>query len=323
MWAVVALLGFVVTTWVVGVSWFAWLAAFHDGLAVVLIEAWIVAGYAVAVREWILAAAAGALIAAQLVIIIPRLFSARLPEWIAQAPRLVVVGANVFVGNRHPEVTASGLLATDADVIVITEYNDAFMRGFASVGGTVAYPQRIDEPSDRPDYATSIAARVPLSKGPDVVRTSTLSLVWGVVRCGGRDVSIVGVHLVALTGRNGFGAWRNELRELERLFSEIPKPFVVVGDFNATQFRPAFARLVRANGMRLAHDTLGRGLTGSLKLAGRGALSRVPALGRVDHALFSGDVFPVRVENRPAAGSDHRPFRVTFAVRPDSESDAR
>ena len=316
MWAVVAFLSVVVTAWLVGISWFAWLAAFHDGLPVVLAGAWIAMVYGAVTRQWFLAAGGGVLVLFHLAITVPRMFSATVPDWVAGAPRITVAAANVFVGNRTPDASAAGLVATHADVLVVSERNDAFMHSLVALDDAGDYAHHLDEVSDTPDYATSIAARIALLDGSEVVYTDSMAIVRAVVACGDQRLQILGVHLRALTTPNGFGAWRTELIELERFLQSVRDPHVVVGDFNATQFLPAFARFLRVVRLRSAHDAVGKGLTGSLKPGAHGWLGRFPALGRVDHALCSIEVFPVRVENRNAAGSDHRPFVVTLAVNP-------
>ena len=321
MWAVVAFLSVVVATWLAGISWFAWLAAFHDGLPVVLVGAWIALVYGAVTRQWLLAAGGGVLVLFHLAITVPRMFSATVPDWVAGAPRITLAAANVFVGNRTPDASAAGLVATNADVLVVSERNDAFMHSLAARDDAGDYAHHLDEVSDTPDYATSIAARISLLDGSEVVYTGSMAIVRAVVACGDQRLQILGVHLRALTTPNGFGVWRTELNELEVFLQGVRHPYVVVGDFNATQFLPAFARFLRVVRLRPAHDAVGKGLTGSLKPAAHGLLGRFPALGRVDHALCSTAVFPVRVENRHAAGSDHRPFVVTLAVNPAAVMD--
>lgn len=321
MWAVVAFLSVVVATWLAGISWFAWLAAFHDGLPIVLAGAWIVLGYGAVTRQWLLAASGGVLVLFHLAITVPRMFSVTPPDWVAGAPRITVAAANVFIGNRTPDASAAGLVATKADVLVVSERNDAFMHSLAALDDAGDYAHHLDEVSDTPDYATSIAARISLLDGSEVVYTGSMAIVRAVVACGDQRLQILGVHLRALTTPNGFGTWRTELNELEVFLQGVRHPYVVVGDFNATQFLPAFARFLGVVRLRPAHDAVGKGLTGSLKPAAHGLLGRFPALGRVDHALCSPAVFPVRVENRRAAGSDHRPFVVTLAVNPAAVMD--
>jgi endonuclease/exonuclease/phosphatase (EEP) superfamily protein YafD len=97
----------------------------------------------------------------------------------------------------------------------------------------------------------------------------------------------------------------------------VDGPFVIAGDFNSTRFRPEFKRLLDA-GLIDAHDTLGRGLSTSFQLAATGALAAAGGIVRLDHALLSDGVWPVSSRDLDAGGSDHVPFVVTLAVRPNT-----
>jgi endonuclease/exonuclease/phosphatase (EEP) superfamily protein YafD len=314
MWAVIAILCVVVATWAAGVSRFAFLAMVHDSLPVVLVGAWVATGYGVATERWVLTASAGVLLGVHGMVVAPRVSARRSPEWVDTAPRVRVAMANVFVGNRTPARAATMLVGTGAEVLVVAERNDGFMRGFAAIGGRTAYPFVIDEDYGRPEYLIAALARVPFEPGARVVHAGSIPIVQGAVRCGDAALTVLAVHLAAVTTRGGFRAWRSEIADLSAYLEGVTPPYVVVGDFNASRFRPEFARLLRRAVLVDAHSAVGQGLTRSLKLAARGALAQVPAFTRVDHALLSPGVYAIEIENLPTAGSDHHPFVVTLAV---------
>ena len=315
MWAVAVGLVVVVVTWRAGVSRFAFLAMVHDSLPVTLVWVWVVAVYAVATQHWLLFGVTVPLMVVHLVVIVSRLAASPTPEWVTAAPYIKVVVANVFIGNRTPEHSAVMLLETEADLLVVAERNEDFMREFGVAGGTQAYPFRVDGPSSEPDYATAIASRARLLDGSTVVYSGSIRIVRAVMQCGSAELSVVAVHLRAVTEPGGFHAWRTEMKELASYLRTVAPPFVVVGDFNASQFRPALARLLRDAGLVDAHHTAGKGLTRSLKPAAHGALAWFPAFTRVDHALLSPGVHAMDVVNLPSAGSDHYPFLATLAVQ--------
>ncbi|MEP6623068.1 MAG: endonuclease/exonuclease/phosphatase family protein, partial [Acidimicrobiia bacterium] len=172
-------------------------------------------------------------------------------------------------------------------------------------------------------YAMTIASRAPLLPSSAVERPETLTAIRAVVQCGSRPVTVLGVHLSALLGPGGFRMWRKEIHELGELIATLAPPFVVVGDFNSSRFRPEFARFVRRAGLTDVHGGVGKGLSRSLKLSDRGFLASVPAFTRVDHALLSPGVHALDVENLAPAGSDHHPFVATLAVHPDATRDLR
>lgn len=318
-WGVVALLGLGAMTWIGSVSRFAGIALVHDMLPVLLCLAWLVLPYGLVTQQWLLAAMAALLVGFHLKLVLPRVFADPAPAWVPSAAQLTVAVANVYVGNKTPDAFAALLVGAGSDLLVVTERNDEFMLGFGRAGGGVAYPHSVDEPSGRPDYEIAIASRLELLPGSRVLRAGTLRIVRAVVPCGGSELSIVGVHLCAVTEPRGFREWRHEVAALTNYVADLPAPFVVVGDFNSTGFRPAFADPLRAAGLIEAHRAAGKGLSRSLKFAARGVLSAFPAMARVDHALLSPGVHALELVNLPTAGSDHHPFVVTLAVRQPPE----
>lgn len=320
MWAILAILALVVVTWAVGVSRFAFLALVHDSFPMVLTLAWLVLGYGLGTEQWALAGVAGVFVAIHLAVVVPRVLAAPVPEWVNTAPRLSVALANVFVDNQTPNAAATELVATRSDLLVIAERTDAFMQEFRSVHGDVVFPFRIDGPSDRVDYAMTIASRVAFLPESEVVRSGPLTVVRAVVECGARPLAVIGVHLSAAVAKGGYRMWRREMSELREFVATLTPPFVLIGDFNSSRFRPEFARFVRAARLSDVHGGVGKGLTRSLKLSDRGLFAQVPALTRVDHALVSDGVHAVDVRNLPTLGSDHHPFVATLAVQPEPVS---
>ncbi len=322
MWGLVGALDLLVLALLLNISWFAWLAVFHDGSPVVLSVAWIPLVYGVATGHWGIAVAASLLTGIHLGLVIPRLIRTPLPAWIDAVPQSRIAVANVYIDNLTPAVAARQLVATDAELIVVTERTDRFMAELEIADVDRRYPTKIDKPSERADYALALAARVPLLDGSEVVDLGSTRIVQAVLQCGDRQLTVVGVHLAALTERNGFRIWRAETHDLMAYLSGLAPPFMVVGDFNATRFRPAFGQLRRSLDLTEAHDATGRGLSRSLKLASRGTLGLFPAFARVDHALLSRGVHAVEVVNLDPAGSDHHPFVVTIAIEPATFSGA-
>lgn len=317
VWVVLALLVLSAITAVAAISRTGFLAVLHDTMPVNLVLAWVALLYGLVTGNWPVVAVAASLAVFQVVLLAPRVVARPVPRWVESAPNLTIGVANVFVGNRTSEAAVAGLMNADADVLVVTERNEEYRDAFGRAGGSVAYPHLVDEPSPRPDYEIAIASRLELSPHSQVVTVGSLRLVRAVIRSGQRDVTIVGVHLSAVTEPQGFRQWRHEMDALTTYLAGIAPPFVVAGDFNATHFRPAFTRPVRSVGLIDAHRSRGKGLTGSLKFAAHGVFARLPALGRVDHALLSDGLAATRLRNLPAAGSDHHPFVITVAVRQD------
>ena len=128
-------------------------------------------------------------------------------------------------------------------------------------------------------------------------------------------LDVIGAISVAAVDGGGYDVWRRQMTALRRFAAAHRGPLVIVGDLNTTIHRAAYDDLASA-GLHDAHDTLGKGLRPSFKVAASGFLARLGPLVRLDHALVSADVWPTAVEDLEPAGSDHRPFVVTLAVRP-------
>ena len=121
-WVVCAVLGAVVVTRrlqiVLSVEEGSVLAVAYDALPILLVAGWIVAVAAAVSGHWLLAIAAGGLCVDHVIIIVPRLITARRPSWTRKAPTVELVVANVFVDNVTPIDAARQLVAAGGDVVV-------------------------------------------------------------------------------------------------------------------------------------------------------------------------------------------------------------
>ncbi len=290
-----------------------------DLLPLLVIASAIAVAAAVIERQWALAIEGSALTGAGLATVLPRLVAAGVPAWVADAPSVIVTSANVFVGNRTMQRTASQLLDTDADVIVLNEASDQFMACFDAAGGATQMPYRVIDHEASPDYRTVVAARLPLEAGSGVFVAGPLRLVCARVNVGGSPTSFVGLHLRAAVERRGHSRWLAETAMLADMVRLRHPRVVIAGDFNGTLDRPQIRELVR-NGFADAHTTLGRGLLPSLKPAATGPLSWL-ALLRVDHLLAGPGTRPVSIRNLRMHGSDHHALVAKVAIaQPESRS---
>lgn len=314
MWAGITILVIVIVTWLARISPGRVLTAYHDGLPVALSGAWVALAYALLTRHWWLATVSGAIVAFHLAIVVPRRIARRRPTWAATAPTVTVAVANVLVDNRTPDAAVASLTASGADLIVVNENNDAFRSSFATVGGN-GYQTVIEDGATAPEYAVAVAARALDPAAGDLVDLGAMRVARVDVPVGSETLAVVAIHLAALTEPGGYRRWHQEVHALGRYLAHVPEPYIVVGDFNASVFRPAMGRLMRMARLHDAHDVVGQGLTRSLKLGASGWPASIPAFTRVDHALLSEGVAVMEVHNLPTAGSDHHPFVVTLAVR--------
>jgi endonuclease/exonuclease/phosphatase (EEP) superfamily protein YafD len=101
---------------------------------------------------------------------------------------------------------------------------------------------------------------------------------------------------------------------LKEFVPTLTGPLIIAGDLNTTRYRPEFQELL-ALGLSDAIDALGHGWKPSWKLRPTGVLGAVGAVVRLDHALVNADMYPVRIRDLEARGSDHLPFVLRVAVR--------
>lgn len=312
-WAALGGLGVIAVTAVRRLHGNAALAIAHDLQPYLLGAAWPVMALSVLERSWWLAGAAALVAARHASLVLPRLRADRRPAWADEAPSLRVAVSNVYVDNETPGRLAAELVASEADVIVIAEWNARFAAAFSTTPGADAYAHRVDDPDDHSDYAVCVLSRLPLGEGSGMVSLGALRAAHAVVRTERGPLHVFGLNPMAAVDPGGYDAWRAQMAELIALVPTLSHPFVLAGDLNTTQFRPEFRALLAA-GTTDAHDSLGRGLSRSFRIAARGLLARVGEVVRLDHALLSSDVHAVDVRDLGRCGSDHRPFVVTLAI---------
>jgi len=313
-WVVVGGLAVLAATTLLQISGYAAVAVAQDALPYLFSFAWAVLVVALVGQSWLLAAAAAVLAAYQLVLLIPRLVESKVPRWVRGAPRLELTVANVFIDNKTPAALARALLARGGDVMIILEWNTAFVREFDAAGGRDAYPHRVFDPADTSDYAVGIVSKKPLLEESKVVTLGPLKLTQAILDIGGPTLTIVGLNPTAAVDPGGFEEWEKQLDELIRYVPTLFGPFVIAGDLNTTTYRPKVRELL-ATGLIDAHESLGQGLSPSFKLAAEGVLATAPVV-RLDHVFLSHDVRAISAEDLASEGSDHFPFVVTLAVRP-------
>ena len=313
-WLVVAVVGGLAITWLLGISGPAALAVGQDGLPVWLVVAWPVLVFAAFTRRGVLATCALALGVLQVAIVAGSMIGDEVPSWVDGAPRLRVVVANVFIENDDPAAAAQAVLAVDADVIVIVESNPAFLAAFDEAGGAARFPARVTG-GVPPDYLVTVASALPID--PDTVgEEQTLFAPQAVIRCGTDQLELVGVNPAAAVDPGGYEQWQRQLAGLEEVAAGSAGPLVIAGDLNTTQFRPDFEQLLES-GLRDAHSAVGEGLDASFKLAADGPLSSLGTVARLDRLLFNDRVWPVELTDLEVPGSDHEGFVAQLAVRAD------
>jgi endonuclease/exonuclease/phosphatase (EEP) superfamily protein YafD len=295
-WPIVAALAALLVAQLTGAAdHVALLVALVVATPVLYLPAWLVAGAAAATRRFVLAAAAGAVVAGHLVLLWPVLpvHDGGSPT----GPSLTVATANVLFDNARMRAAAETVLGQGADVVAVEEYSHEAAAAFA-VAASRRYPYQLETRSGDAS-GTALFSRLPLLDGKRL--TVGYAAVQAAVRVGGRRVTVLAVHAKAPIGQTGLSAWRGSLRELRRRADAVRGPLVVAGDLNATPYHHAFRELVDGP-LDDAAERLGRAWrTRTWRQGGR-----LGPLALLDHVLVSGGIVPTHLDTVALPGSDHR-----------------
>ena len=231
----------------------------------------------------------------------------------AGAPRVTIASANVYFRTDRPGEAVETLFALGADLVAMTEYSvqveQAVEQAVERSHGRNPYPFVVSRsPGGRDGVA--LFSRYPIADAEVTPIGSSLA-IDATIDLDGVQVRVVVVHPLPGTDGPALEQWGHDIPAIGRLTDPTDLdglPVVIVGDFNATRWHPAF-REVLGRGWRSAHEVLGRGWSRSWP-AGRSW----PALVRIDHALVSETVAVEDIVDVAIPGSDHIGFVVTVRV---------
>jgi len=225
---------------------------------------------------------------------------------------LTIVLANLYLANPEPDRAIGQLLASGADVLVMTELTPQLVATFDRLGGAAAFPARVHPDPIDGEYALGVFSRRPLGDAR-IEQHQLLRVVVATWARGGSSLTIRAVHPDAPSTRAGFRRWRRQLATLRGLDAQSTGPTIVIGDLNGGSFQVPYERLLRGR-FRDAHMVLGRALTPSWGVAAW--LPRwVPTLvARLDHLLVSPEIRVVDIGDLDPVGSDHRPLRAVIQL---------
>jgi endonuclease/exonuclease/phosphatase (EEP) superfamily protein YafD len=217
----------------------------------------------------------------------------------AAPPALRVMTLNVDSANERADLVRQAILTEAPDVVFLAE---ATTRWAAALAGLrAAYPHGLGETTGS-KFSVLLLSRLPLHDA-QVHRVDGAFPFVSARLCSppeGRCLTIVGIRPPAPTTGARAAARRAVFDAAIALRARARGgPFVLLGDFNATPWSPAFRRLVRAAGMR--DSALGFGLRPTFG-------SRSWLFGQlIDHVLVDPGTTVVSRRVGPDVGSDHYP----------------
>jgi endonuclease/exonuclease/phosphatase family metal-dependent hydrolase len=244
LWALVRAFGLEGGERLTALMWFTPYAA---------IAAMLVAGVAVALRNWAAAATAAIATACLGAAVLPRAVGS---ETVSAAGHetLTVLSANVYRGAADPVALVAIVDRYDPDILSVQELTPAFASQLrrAGIDRRLPHSVRETEPKGR---GGGFYARYPLQRLPVRDPSPTRMPRATVALPDGGRLRVVAVH--PLPPNTGADRWRDTLRRLPG--AGVGAPWLLIGDFNATLDQAEFRHLVD-RGYRDAGDATGKGL---------------------------------------------------------------
>lgn len=265
------------------------------------------AGVAVALRNWAAAGVTALALALLLAAVLPRAVggSERMP---AGGAGLRVLSANVHHGTADPAALVSRVAATDADLLSVQELTPRFAARLRRAGLEEILSETVLSVR-RGASGGGLYSRLPMTR---VVAPRTLGSAFRMPRAAvtldsGTVVRVVSVHPYP-PKRNLVDLWRAQFGTLPEAEPQGPAPWILAGDFNATLDFPELRELLDS-GYRDAASVTGGGLEPTWP-----SDRLLPPPVTIDHVLADQRVAVLGYSVHDLDGSDHRAIFARLAV---------
>lgn len=230
------------------------------------------------------------------------------PATTVEGPAVTVMSANLYLWNTDPDAMRRALIAADPDILVTIETSRTGILGGQALAEK--YPYSVVFANRTPDWLTALWSKYPIRDGRLVLR-GRKGAPWGALAvvevAPGHEVSVLGVHLQH-TAKHG---QRLQIEEIGRLAANLPRPLVVMGDFNAATWSYALHRVEALTGTEAVRG-IGRTWHGVYPVP----LVPLPEpIGLpLDHILVSPGIGVAAAGTVPIPGSDHSGVRATLRL---------
>jgi len=271
----------------------------------VAVAALLVAGIAVALRNWAAAGVAGLATLCLALAVLPRAIGDGTVDP-GDRETLTVLSANVYRGKGDPEALVALVDRYDADLLAVQELTPRFARGLQEAGIGSRLPEAVEQVKQGA-AGGGIYSRFPLR--PVDAGSATFFRQPRVLLAlpSGRHLRVADIHPLT-PGRTGIDVWEDSLEDLPATGRGVP--WVLLGDFNATLDHSRL-REVLDRGYRDAGNVAGMGLVPTWPNTGHDLPFPVIT---IDHVLADErlDFADYGVEDLP--GSDHRSIHAELAL---------
>ncbi|MFF7454353.1 endonuclease/exonuclease/phosphatase family protein [Kitasatospora sp. NPDC008115] len=263
-------------------------------------------GVLLALRSWWPAALAGALVAVQLVWLVPRLVPEGGGTPAADAPRLRVATSNAYLGQADAAALVRLVREQRVDVLAMEEFGPGAAERLDRAGIAEVLPHR----EQRPGRDTAIFSRLPLTPLDGSASEAAREQIAAEVAVGGRTVRLTAVHTYYPMG--DAGRWAEDFDELRAAVAGATRNAVLLGDFNATLDHSPMRALL-GTGLTDTHEELGRGVAPTWPESNTYFPGLWPVI-QIDHVLHGEALRAVSVTEHTVRGSDHRAVVAELAV---------
>jgi endonuclease/exonuclease/phosphatase (EEP) superfamily protein YafD len=270
----------------------------------VAVAAFLVAGVAVALRNWAAASVAALATLCLALAVLPRAIGDRTVDPTGHET-LSVLSANVYRGKGDPQALVELVDRYDVDLLSVQELTPRFARALHEAGIDRRLPEAVEE-TKKGAAGGGIYSRLPLQPiatgSPSFFRQPRVEVRLP----DGRRLDVVDVHPLT-PGRTGIGVWEDSLGDLPATGNGVP--WVLIGDFNATLDHSRL-RGVLDRGYRDAGDVAGMGLEPTWPNRDH----TLPPFITIDHVLADKRLGIVEYGVEDLPGSDHRSIHAELAL---------
>jgi endonuclease/exonuclease/phosphatase (EEP) superfamily protein YafD len=218
---------------------------------------------------------------------------------LASTKKLRIFFANVRLFNSEIDAFLNEIARADPDVIVLAEFYSPWYEIFQKSPIIAKYPYGNGLNEGQLGDVVIFSKRPTEQHGELYITDRAVRSID--IPVDGRSLKIVGLHAprpMNFHDNDYDGFWKVTIPYL----LSATRPFVVVGDCNATQYSRVYQQL-KAGGLRSAHEVCGRGYATTWP---NGTLLLPPI--RIDQAFLSPEVACSSIKEGEGPGSDHKPL---------------
>ena len=281
---------------------------------IVYLPAWIVAVGAAIGRRWWMLGAAGLVIVAQVVFVVPELLAASpLPQWARHARVVRIFDANIDKSVTFAAGYQRAIESYHPDVVAFEEFTPLTYQSLSASGILTSFPSRCSAAQ----YGASgffVASRWRLDdcrvRSVQLDGSPTQYMVEATLETPAGPLALRVVHVLAPLPEY-WREWKAGLAAVDSYVQHArTSRMLMVGDFNATWGNRDFRSLL---GDGLVDGAAARGQALSMTWP-NGAV--VPPFARIDHVLTGSSLSVVRIATGSGFGSDHHYLTSSVAIRP-------